>query len=262
MIRETPARRRDAAADRAWRAVVGRPLNRRRLAMSPVGWISLWAILFLATHVVTSSGYIRPRLVSALGADAYRGAYSLIGLGTLVPLVLEFAWHKHAGVMLWNLRGDEALRWLVWALMLLALILIVAGFINPSPVQNFTPTEAGAPRGILKITRHPSFVGLATFGFAHMIMNGWAGDLVFFGTFPALGIIGGLHQDRRKVREFGASYRSFVEATSFIPCAALISGRQKFSRGDIPWTAIAIGAVLTIAIVIVHPFLFGGNPLG
>jgi uncharacterized membrane protein len=229
--------------------------------MSPVGWISLWAILFLATHLVISSKYLRPRLVSALGADAYRAAYSVIGLGTFIALVLEFAWHKHAGAMLWNLRADAPLRWVVWVLMALALILIVAGFINPSPAQNFMPTEEGAPHGILKITRHPSFVGLATFGIAHMIMNGWTGDLIFFGTFPALGIVGGLHQDRRKLREFGASYHSFLEATSFIPFAALISGRQKFSRGDVPWTAIGIGVVLTIAIVIVHPFLFGGNPL-
>jgi uncharacterized membrane protein len=232
------------------------------MAMTPVEWISLWAILFLATHVVIPSGYLRPRLVSVLGADAYRGAYSLIALGAFTPLVLEFAWHKHAGAMLWNVRADAPLRWVAWALMLLALILIVAGFINPSPAQNSVPTEEVAPHGILKITRHPSFIGLATFGIAHMIMNGWAGDLIFFGTFPALGIIGGLHQDRRKLRELGAGYRSFLEATSFIPCAVLISGRQKFSRGDVPWTAISIGAVLTIAIVIVHPYLFGGNPLG
>jgi uncharacterized membrane protein len=232
------------------------------MAMNPVGWISLWAILFLATHLVISSGYLRPRLVSALGADVYRGAYSLISLGTFIPLVLEFARHKHAGATLWNLRGDEPLRWLVWVLMLLALILIVAGFINPSPAQSSIPTEASAPHGILKITRHPSFVGLAMFGFAHMIMNGWTGDLIFFGTFPVLGIIGGLHQDRRKLRELGAGYRSFLQATSFVPCAALVSGRQKFSRGDAPWTAIGIGAVLTVAIAIVHPYLFGGNPLG
>jgi uncharacterized membrane protein len=230
--------------------------------MSPVGWISLWAILFLATHVVISSGYIRPRLVSALGNDTYRGAYSIVSLATFIALVLEFARHKHAGAMLWNLRADSPLRWLVWVLMLLALILIVAGLINPSPAQNSVPAAVDTPRGILKITRHPSFVGLAVFGIAHTIMNGWAGDLIFFGTFPALGIIGGLHQDRRKLRELGASYRTFLDATSFIPFAALISGRQKFSRGDAPWMAIGIGAVLTIAIVIVHPFLFGGNPLG
>lgn len=230
--------------------------------MSPVGWILLWALLFLLTHLVISSAMVRPRMVAALGDDTFRGGFTLISLGTFIPLVLEFAWHKHAGAMLWNLRADPLVRWLVWVMMLLALIVIVAGLINPSPAARYVPGEEAAPSGILKITRHPLFVGLAMFGIAHMIMNGWAGDLIFFGTFPALAIIGGIHQDRRKLREIGPRYVSFKEATSFVPFAALISGRQKFSRGDAPWTAIGIGAALTIAIVIVHPFLFGGNPLG
>ena len=43
-------------------------------------------------------------------------------------------------------------------------------------------------------------------------MNGWSGDVIFF-TIPALGIIGGLHQDRRKIREIGDRYREFVVKT-------------------------------------------------
>jgi uncharacterized membrane protein len=45
--------------------------------------------------------------------------------------------------------------------------------------------------GIQKVTRHPSFIAFAIFGFAHMLMNGWAGDILFFGSFPALSILGG-----------------------------------------------------------------------
>ena len=29
-----------------------------------------------------------------------------------------------------------------------------------------------------------------------------------------------------------------------------------------PWAAIGAGAVLTVAIVALHPMIFGGNPLG
>ena len=78
------------------------------------------------------------------------------------------------------------------------------------------------PRGLLKITRHPSFVAFSLFGIAHMLMNGWAGDVIFFGMFPALGIIGGMHQDQRKIRELGDRYRDFVAKTSFVPFAALL----------------------------------------
>ena len=93
-------------------------------------------------------------------------------------------------------------------------------------------------------------------------MNGWMGDVIFFGTFPALGIIGGMHQDSRKIRELGERYRQFKAKTSFVPFAALINGRQQWTSADMPWAAIGEGAVLTIAIVALHPIIFGGHPLG
>jgi uncharacterized membrane protein len=93
-------------------------------------------------------------------------------------------------------------------------------------------------------------------------MNGWAGDVIFFGVFPALGIIGGIHQDQRKIRELGDRYRDFVAKTSFMPFAALLSGRIRWTSSDMPWAAIGAGAVLTIAIIALHPMIFGGNPLG
>ena len=32
--------------------------------------------------------------------------------------------------------------------------------------------------------------------------------------------------------------------------------------GDMPWAAIGAGLVLTVALVALHPTIFGGNPLG
>jgi hypothetical protein len=29
-----------------------------------------------------------------------------------------------------------------------------------------------------------------------------------------------------------------------------------------PWTAIGVGTIVTIAIVLLHPTIFGGHPLG
>jgi uncharacterized membrane protein len=95
-----------------------------------------------------------------------------------------------------------------------------------------------------------------------MLMNGWAGDVIFFGMFPALGIIGGMHQDQRKLRELGERYREFVAKTSFVPFAALIGGRARWTGEDMPWAAIGTGVVLTVALVALHPTFFGGNPLG
>ena len=93
--------------------------------MDPVVLIGFWAALFLVTHLGVSSSAIRPRLVAAVGAQPYRGIYSLIGFATLIPLVIVFARNKHAGTMLWNLRDVAPVRWLAWLMMLAALILLV-----------------------------------------------------------------------------------------------------------------------------------------
>ena len=230
--------------------------------MDPVGAIALWAALFLGTHLVISSSAVRPRLAAALGEGPYRGIYSAVAFGTLVPLVIVFARHKHAGAMLWDLRDAAPVRWLVWLLMLIAFIVFVAGIMTPNPAALGAPAGAATPRGILKVTRHPSFVGFGVFGLAHMLMNGFAGDIIFFATFPALSIIGGIHQDRRKLAEMGDSYRTLMSQTSFIPGAALLSGRQRWNAADAPWAAIAVGIAVTIVVLILHPYIFGGSPLG
>ena len=230
--------------------------------MDPVALIALWAALFLITHVAVSSSAIRPRLVAAVGESPYRGIYSLISFATFVPLVIVFFRNKHAGPLLWNLRDAEPVRWLVWLMMLAAFILFVAALVNPSPSGWVAPPNAGTARGVLKLTRHPSFVALSIFGLAHMLMNGFAGDVLFFATFPAVGILGGLHQDQRKLSELGDKYSRFVTETSFFPGAALMSRRQRWTQADTPWLAILIGVAAAALMVAVHPMFFGGNPLG
>jgi uncharacterized membrane protein len=231
--------------------------------MDPVESILLWAALFIGSHVVISSSAVRPRLIAAIGEQPYRGLYSIVSFATLIPLIIVFAHHKHAGPMLWYLRAVAPLRWLVWLAMLAAFVLLVSGLVTPSPAAIGAPAgSVAAPHGLLKVTRHPSFVAFALFGFAHMLMNGWVGDLIFFGTFPALGIIGGKHQDGRKLQDLGESYRMFMAETSFFPGIALVSGRQRWTAADVPWVGIIAGVALTVVTVIVHPWLFGGQPLG
>lgn len=230
--------------------------------MDAAAWIAIWSFSFLASHLIISSSAVRARLVSAVGEQPYRGIYSMVAFATLGPLIYEFACNKHAGPMLWYLRADAPIRWFAWILMLAALILLVGSFINPNPGGIGAPSNGSEPRELLKITRHPGLVGFSLFGIAHMLMNGSAGDVIFFGMFPALGILGGMHQDRRKLRELGDSYREFLAKTSFMPFAALISGRVRWSSGDMPWAAICTGVVLTAALIALHPMIFGGNPLG
>jgi uncharacterized membrane protein len=164
--------------------------------------------------------------------------------------------------MLWMLRGSAPARWVVWVLMFAALVFFVGSFINPSAAVIGAPDQALTPRGITKISRHPNFVAFALFGIAHMAMNGWLGDMIFFGMFPVLAILGGRHQDARKLVAIGDRYRTYLRETSFIPFGAIVAGRQKFGASDIPWAAIAAGVALAACAIAAHPYVFGGYPLG
>ena len=229
--------------------------------MDPVAKIALWTGLFVGMHFLLSWGPIRARLVGLVGVQPFRGIYSLVAIGTFIPMVVVFGRNKHAGSMLWNLRGVPVARGLTWLLMFTAVILLVAGLINPNPAAIAAPSR-NRPTGILKITRHPSFVAFVCFGLGHLLMNGWTGDIIFFSGFAVLGIAGGIHQDRRKLREIGEPYREFLAATSFFPGSALIGRRVKWSRGDMPWTAAVIGIAVATMLVTFHPLMFGGSPLG
>jgi uncharacterized membrane protein len=229
--------------------------------MDPVAEIALWTGLFVGMHFLLSFGPVRTRLVGLVGIQPFRGIYSLVALGTFIPMVVVFARNKHAGAMLWTLRGEPGARMLTWLLMFGAVILLVGGLINPNPAAIGAPA-GNRPSGILKITRHPSFVAFIGFGLGHLLMNGWMGDIIFFGGFVVLGIAGGVHQDRRKLREIGAPYREFLAATSFIPGAALLGRRARWTGADMPWTAVAVGIVVGILLVTFHPMMFGGSPLG
>src|SRR5436309_584543 len=103
------------------------------MAMEPVDWIGIWAALFLVTHLGMTTESIRPRLVNALGEQPYLGVYSAISFATFIPLVVEFARHKHAGATLWYLRDVGPVRLLAIVMMMAALLIIVVGFANPSP---------------------------------------------------------------------------------------------------------------------------------
>jgi uncharacterized membrane protein len=229
--------------------------------MGPEAIIGIWAALFIASHLILSSARVRPPLVKRVGQIGFRGLYSIMAFATLIPLIVEFARHKHTGAMLWYLRADPPLRWLAWIMMLAALVFFVGAFVTPNPGTIGAPSDTNV-HGILKLTRHPSFVGFILFGVAHILMNGWLGDVIFFGTFCVLGVVGGVRQDRRKIREMGEPYRRFVEQTSFVPGAAILNGHQSWSYADTPLIAIVAGGALTIVILIFHPHLFGGRPLG
>jgi len=205
---------------------------------------------------------VRPGLVTLLTERGYRLLYWIVSLATFLPFVVLFSRHKGTGAVLWSTASGSAVWWLSHLLMIVGLVIFIAGLMVRSPASMFG--GSAEVRGILKVTHSPVFVGFSLFGISHMLVNGSTVDLIFFGSFPLLGLLGGWHQDRRKLAERGSPVARFLEETSLLPAVALAAGKQRWSASDTPWLAIVIAAALYVALVFLglHAALLGGDPLG
>ncbi|HKA55081.1 MAG TPA: NnrU family protein [Candidatus Binatia bacterium] len=220
----------------------------------------LWWVLFAGTHVVLSSSLVRPKLIAAVGERPFLGLYSLVAFATLIPLCWSYARHKHADPLLWRTFGGPALyllaRDLNLILMALAFVLLVHGLVSRPPsamMTSGTPTACG----ITRITRHPTFAAIFLFGVAHCLVNGSLSDLIFFGGFAVFSWLGARHQDTRKVAAI-PGYAEFQDATSFLPFAAVMQGKQPLSLGELRWQVTLLALVLFYLVRAYHPSLFGG----
>jgi uncharacterized membrane protein len=214
--------------------------------------IALLWLGFAVTHMGLSSASVRPRLVARLGEGPFLGLYSLISFLFFVPLVWVYFTHKHAGPWLWSVPLTAPLRWAIYVVMGLALVMAVAALARPSPAS-IIPGSA-TPRGMQRITRHPLFMGLGLFGVVHLIPNGSAADIVFFGGFPLFALVGSWHQDRRKLASL-PQLRAFYQDTPFLP----FTGRETL-RGlrELSPLVVMGGIVATIVLRYYHRAWFGG----
>ncbi|MCH2172135.1 NnrU family protein [Myxococcota bacterium] len=181
--------------------------------------IGLW-LLFAGTHMGLSSRRLRSPLVARLGEGPFLGFYSILALAIFVPLVSSYFADKHAGPLLWVGGTDTVLRWSMYTGMGVALTLVVGGIFTPSPASIGPGT--GEVRGVLRITRHPLFMGIGALGLLHLsVARINLAELIFFGGLVTFSLIGCWHQDRRKLACGDDGYGEFYAQTAFLP----------FSRG-------------------------------
>ena len=220
--------------------------------MSPTLEVLMWWAGFAGAHLVLSSLPVRTRLVAAVGERAFQGLYSLVVLGLFIPLVLAYFAHKHTGAVLWAIPPGPLRRWTMYVGIAVAFVLVVGSQVTPSPA-NLVPGEPRA-RGVLRITRHPFIMGTALWALLHLVANGTATDVVFFGGFVLFGVVGAWHQDARKLATNVPGYREFCAAAPFIPFTGAETLR---GLGEVV-PAAAIGIAATVVVRYFHASWFGG----
>ena len=130
-------------------------------------------ILFLGTHSVRIfADDWRTAQVARLGAQKWKGLYSLASLAGFVLLVWGYGQARLDPVILWS--PPVWTRHLASLLVLPAFVLVAAG--------NMRGTRIKAAVG------HPMVLGTKLWAFAHLLANGSLADVVLFGAFLAWAI--------------------------------------------------------------------------
>jgi uncharacterized membrane protein len=209
--------------------------------------IALLSIAFTVSHLVISHPPVRSTLIARLGTGRFTAMYSALSLVLWVPMAALWWTNVHAGRMLWALRSP---LWVHTAelLAVFGVALAVAGIMRPAPSSQYAKRKTSLEvRGAQVITRHPLFMGLGLLCLAHVLVNGWAGDLWFLGSQVLLSVVGSWHQDQRHSAA-RPEYRAFCEKTSFWPDPL---GLLRVRDGR-TWAAMAVGVGLAVALRYAH----------
>ena len=202
--------------------------------------------VFVLSHIAIARTGVKPALIARIGEKGYLAVYSglsIILLGAVMRSVLTAP-----RALFW-----EAPSWsygFAAAVSLAGFILIGVGALTPNPLSvsfrktGFTPERPGA----IGWVRHPFIWGLTLWGAAHIPANGDWPSLVLFAGSAAFGAGGVFTVEARMKQKLGpAEWRRMTAGRGHINRQALLGAGG--------------GAALWGASLVLHPVLFGADPL-
>lgn len=205
--------------------------------MEPAMIVAGCWLLFAGTHLGLAAVPVRSALVRRLGEVGFAATFSLVAAGSFALLVRTYAGLRMDGAPGVGLASIESARLGLTCLVVLAFLLMLgsAARYAASPYALLAGPHDGGARGIERVSRHAFFAGVALFAGAHTLLATKLAGTVFFGGFALLAGFGAWHQDRKLLALRGERYARFVAATSAVPFAAIVAGRQRLAASELPW---------------------------
>ena len=193
--------------------------------------------LFVGVHLIPMVPGWRAALVGRLGEGGYKAAFAVVALFGLIGAIVAYRFTPH--IQLWP--SPPPLRVLT-AILMLAAVLLFAG-------------AKGVP-WFKRIVRHPMLWGTGLLGAAHLLVNGEVAGVILFGGLAVFGFAWQGLTDRRDAELDPMGFAETQRTTSFWPFA------RWHARGDpVTLRPLIIGAILYVALILLHPWLFGAPVL-
>lgn len=186
-----------------------------------MGILILGLALFLGIHLLPVAGGLRTRLQMALGAQHYKGVFSLVSALGLALIVIGYA------------RAPSEPR-------LFAPYSAALGIAPLAMLISFVLLAAANMKTHLRhALRHPMLIGVGIWAAVHLLANGEVRATILFGAFLAYVAVDLVSAIRRKaVRHFVPAWRQDALAViAGLGVALLVMGfhRPLFGVLAVPW---------------------------
>ena len=129
-----------------------------------MNWLTIGLAIFVAVHLISS---VTPSacasLKSAIGNNAFRGAYSVLALAGIVLIVI--GWRSSVPVVVYAPPA--------WGMTVAFFLMLISVFLFGA---------SHAKTNIKRYVRHPQLTAVLVWSIAHMLSNGDIRSLTLFGT--------------------------------------------------------------------------------
>jgi uncharacterized membrane protein len=224
--------------------------------------IALLSALFVATHIGMATARIRAWMVSRLGEQGFLALYSAVASAEFAILLAYYAAHRFDGAAGLCLGATPAIRWALIVAVAVGITLMGGGLVGyPDSPFGVARHNFREPYGIERITRHAFFAGTFMLATAHALLASHLNGTIIFTSLAVLAVVGASHQDGKLLRRGGEAYRHYLETTSMVPFAAILSRRQHIAWRELPVRGLIIALAAAVALRMIHDWIFAHGGL-
>uniref|UniRef100_A0A7S2VDV2 NnrU domain-containing protein n=1 Tax=Entomoneis paludosa TaxID=265537 RepID=A0A7S2VDV2_9STRA len=223
----------------------------------------LFGIIFPLVHSGLAS--LRPLGEQVVGARMWRVIFAFPSLCLAYSWITYFIAHAHDGMQFYDLSSNGIAHTVAWTINFLSFFFLYPSVFNLKEVAAVEKPQIHLwETGMIRITRHPQFVGQVMWSAAHLAMVGTSFTALTMTLLVGHHAFACWNGDRRLFDEHGEDFLKVKDRTSIVPFQAIFEGRQilpndyykEMLRG--PYLVIAIG---TLGAYFAHPYMQGGAAL-
>lgn len=223
----------------------------------------LFGIIFPIVHSGLAS--LRPYGEQLVGARTWRVIFAFPSLCLSYSWIIYFISHAHAGIQFYDISQIGWVHALAWLTNFASFLFLYPSVYNLKEVAAVEKPKTHLwETGVIRITRHPQYVGQVMWSAAHLAMVGTSFTALTMVLLVGHHAFACWNGDRRLEAEHGENFLKIKDKTSVIPFQAIWEGRQVLP--DDYWKELVRAPIVLIAVgsigaYFAHPYMQAGAAL-